>query len=101
MMYKKILCLFFLINNISLFAQNDNSEQIIVNQHESISTIIPQIQNLANKLLVGHTGSIVAINPANGQVICLATNSRTGQNIDLAIGKAYACLLYTSPSPRD
>ncbi len=90
MMYKKILCLFFLINNISLFAQNDNSEQIIVNQHESISTIIPQIQNLANKLLVGHTGSIVAINPANGQVICLATNSRTGQNIDLAIGKAYA-----------
>lgn len=53
-------------------------------------TLRPLLQQLGERLLTGKTGSIVAINPANGEILCLATNSPTGSDVRLAIGKPYA-----------
>lgn len=53
-------------------------------------TIRPLLQQLGQRLLAGKTGSIVAIKPATGEIVCLATNSPQGFNVDLAIAKPYA-----------
>ena len=53
-------------------------------------TIRPMLQQLGEQLLRGKQGSIVAIDPANGDILCLATNSPEGSNVLLAIAKAYA-----------
>ena len=53
-------------------------------------TIKPLLQKLGERLLKGKTGSVVAINPANGEILCLATNSPQGSDVRLAIGKPYA-----------
>ena len=53
-------------------------------------TIKPLLQKLGERLLKGKTGSVVAINPANGEILCIATNSPQGSDVRLAIGKPYA-----------
>lgn len=53
-------------------------------------TIRPLLQSLGERLLQGKTGSIVAINPANGEIICLATNTPKGADVHQAIGKPQA-----------
>lgn len=53
-------------------------------------TLRPMLQQLGERLLQGKTGSIVAINPSNGEILCLATNSPKGSDVRLAIGKPYA-----------
>ena len=53
-------------------------------------TIRPMLQQLGERLLQGKQGSIVAIRPETGEIICLATNSATGYDVNLAIAKAYA-----------
>jgi len=53
-------------------------------------TIRPLLQQTAQRLLKGKTGSIVAIKPSTGEILCLATNSPEGENINLAIAKPYA-----------
>ena len=53
-------------------------------------TIRPQLQKLGERLLKGKTGSIVAINPENGEIICLATNTPNGPDVRQAIGKPQA-----------
>ena len=53
-------------------------------------TVRPLLQQLGERLLNGKTGSIVAIKPATGEIICLVTNSPTGFNVNLAIAKPYA-----------
>ena len=53
-------------------------------------TIRPLLQQLGNKLLSHKQGSIVAIRPQTGEVICLATNSPDGYDLNLAVGKPYA-----------
>ena len=53
-------------------------------------TVRPVLQQLAERLLQGKQGSVVAVKPATGEIICLATNSATGPNVGLAIAKAYA-----------
>lgn len=57
---------------------------------EAPSTLNAELQETGEKLLKGKTGSIVAINPNNGEILCLATNSPNGANDGLAIAKAYA-----------
>ena len=49
-------------------------------------TIRPLLQQLGEQLLQGKTGSIVAINPANGEILCLATNTPNGSDARQAIG---------------
>jgi hypothetical protein len=53
-------------------------------------TIRPMLQQLGERLLQGKTGSIVAINPANGEILCLATNTPQGADVRQAIGKPQA-----------
>ena len=53
-------------------------------------TLRPLLQQLGDRLLKGKTGSIVAINPANGEILCLATNTPSGSDVRQAIGKPQA-----------
>ncbi|MCR5678780.1 MAG: penicillin-binding protein [Prevotella sp.] len=53
-------------------------------------TLRPILQQLGERLLHGKTGSIVAINPANGEILCLATNTPKGADVRQAIGKPQA-----------
>ena len=53
-------------------------------------TIRPMLQQLGERLLKGKTGSIVAINPFNGEILCLATNTPQGYDVRQAIGKPQA-----------
>ena len=53
-------------------------------------TVRPILQQLGERLLKGKTGSIVAINPENGEIICLATNTPQGYDVRQAIGKPQA-----------
>jgi penicillin-binding protein 2 len=53
-------------------------------------TILPHLQEEACRLLKGRQGSIVALNPNNGEVLCMASSSDTDTIINRAISKAYA-----------
>ena len=53
-------------------------------------TLRPLLQQLGERLLKGKTGAIVAINPANGEILCIATNTPTGSDVRQAIGKPQA-----------
>ena len=53
-------------------------------------TLRPMLQQLGERLLKGKTGSIVAINPSNGEILCLATNTPQGSDVRQAIGKPQA-----------
>ena len=53
-------------------------------------TLRPMLQQLGDRLLKGKTGSIVAINPANGEILCLATNTPKGSDVRQAIGRPQA-----------
>ena len=53
-------------------------------------TLRPMLQQLGERLLQGKTGSIVAINPQNGEILCLATNTPHGADVRQAIGKPQA-----------
>ena len=57
---------------------------------EPQQTLVPYLQQLGQELLKGKTGSIVAEDPATGELLCLVTNSPNGPDIDLAIATAYA-----------
>ena len=52
-------------------------------------TFRPLLQELGTELMQGKKGSIVAIAPAMGEVLCMVTNSPTGPNDALAIATAY------------
>ena len=53
-------------------------------------TVRPLLQQLGERLLQGKTGSIVAINPANGEILCIATNTPQGSDVRQAIGRPQA-----------
>ena len=52
-------------------------------------TVRPLLQQLAQRLLQGKSGSIVAIRPETGEIICLAGHSPAGFDVNMAIGRAY------------
>ncbi len=53
-------------------------------------TLRPMLQQLGERLLQGKTGSVVAINPANGEILCIATNTPNGHDVRQAIAKPQA-----------
>lgn len=57
---------------------------------ENPSTLLPYLQQLGTELLRGKTGSIVAEDPATGEILCLVTNSPSSPYDNLAIATAYA-----------
>ena len=53
------------------------------------STLQPALQQLGRRLLRHKTGSIVAIQPATGRVLCLVTHSPEGEKPALALATPY------------
>ena len=53
-------------------------------------TIRPMLQQLGERLLKGKTGAVVAINPSNGEILCIATNTPEGSDVRQAIAKPQA-----------
>lgn len=56
---------------------------------EASSTLQPALQQLGRRLLRHKTGSIVAIQPATGRVLCLVTHSSEGEKPALALATPY------------
>ena len=48
-------------------------------------TVRPLLQDMGERLLTGKTGSIVAIDPETGKILCLATNSPEGPDMRPAL----------------
>ena len=67
-------------------------------------TLRPKLQQLGERLLKGKQGSIVAIRPETGEILCLATNSSKGSDVALAIATpSPACFIIErslKPSPQ-
>lgn len=53
-------------------------------------TVNQGLQKLANKLLEGKQGSIVAIEPATGEVLCMASSSHENDGVNHAIETVYS-----------
>ncbi len=79
---------FFLIVVILLLASLSLNAQDLPT--DGPLTLRPLLQQLGERLLKGKTGAIVAINPANGEILCLATNTPQGSDVRQAIGKPQA-----------
>lgn len=56
---------------------------------EAGTTLQPALQQLGRRLLRHKTGSIVAMEPATGRVLCLVTHSAEGENLNLALATPY------------
>lgn len=52
-------------------------------------TLHEDLQALANRMLSGKQGSIVAIAPATGEIICMASASHSADSVNRAVGTAY------------
>ncbi len=71
-------------------AQKQQGEEFKTSQGIGELTTVAALQNLGKQLLKGKTGSIVAIDPNNGEILCLATNSPAGEDASIAIARAHA-----------
>ena len=83
-MYRKIICLACCCLIAAMHAKGQNLPD------DGPLTVRPALQLLGQRLLQSKQGSIVAIKPSTGEIICLATNTPTGFNVNMAIAKAYA-----------
>ena len=70
---KTLLLMVMMVSGMTVKAQNLPTDGPL--------TIRPLLQQLGKRLLKGKTGSIVAINPDNGEIICLATNTPQGADV--------------------
>ena len=82
MMKKYLSILFGLLAHLTISAQALPTDGPL--------TIRPLLQQLGERLLKGKTGSVVAINPANGEILCIATNTPQGADVRQAIGRPNA-----------
>ena len=72
---------------LALFAMGEAPAQRL---HEDPPlTLRPLLQQLGTELMQGKKGSIVAIDPATGEILCMVTNSPEGPDDALAIATAY------------
>lgn len=53
-------------------------------------TLNPALQRLAGQLLQGKQGSIVAIEPATGRILCLYSHDKVDDGVNRAISKTYS-----------
>ena len=74
---------------LALMFMTLNSVQAQEYREDPPLTFRPLLQELGTELIQGKKGSIVAIDPATGEVLCMVTNSPTGPNDALAIATAY------------
>jgi penicillin-binding protein 2 len=76
---------------IALLLPIQTEAQVLQLPNDGPLTLRPLLQQLGTQLLEGKKGSIVAIQPENGEIICLAThNENDSADARLAIAKAYA-----------
>lgn len=78
--------LLILLCFLSLGLSYGRAQEII---ETSGSTLRADLQQLGTQLMKGKKGSIVAIEPSTGEILCLVTNSADGPNDALAIATAY------------
>lgn len=52
-------------------------------------TYVPRLQRLAERLLENRQGSIVAIRPTTGEILCMASNTLKGDPINRAVQATY------------
>lgn len=53
-------------------------------------TVNSKLQSLAEKLLSNKQGSIVAINPSNGEILCLVSHDKVDETINRAVSVEYS-----------
>lgn len=53
-------------------------------------TVNPKLQALAERLLSNKQGSIVAINPANGEILCMVSHNKVDASVNRAISVEYS-----------
>ncbi len=76
----------YIITLLSLCFSSVKAQDI---DYSVTTTYHNELTQLATRLLKGKKGSVVAIQPSTGEVLCLATMSADGPNDALAIATAY------------
>ena len=81
--YKNILLLaLFLVIPFFGLAQNTSTQ-------DPDLTYVPRLQKLGEKLLEKRQGSIVAIRPKTGEILCMVSHTLKGNNINRAVQATY------------
>ncbi len=80
-MQKKLLTIAFLLYFSMVVAQTPTSNNI---------TFDASLQQLAERMMKGKQGSIVAIDPATGELKCMVSASHSGDSITRAVSVAYS-----------
>ena len=81
--YKNILLLaLFLVIPFFGLAQNTSTQ-------DPDLTYVPRLQKLGEKLLEKQQGSIVAIRPKTGEILCMVSHTLKGNNINRAVQATY------------
>lgn len=88
---KQIIAVYTLLYYI-LFAFNSSSHAQGVYQlpSDGTLTINTKLQSLAERLLRDKQGSIVAINPTNGEVLCMVSHNKVDASVNRAISVEYS-----------
>ena len=74
-----------------LAANNDNNYKGVIGLTDTTAlTLKPALQRLAGQLLQGKQGSIVAIEPATGRILCLYSHDKVDDGVNRAIAKTYS-----------
>ena len=82
--------LFALLPSLRLRAANNSSQGVIGLNDTTALTLVPALQRLAGQLLQGKQGSIVAIEPATGRLLCLYSRDKVDDGVNRAISKTYS-----------
>lgn len=83
--------LFALLPSLRLRAANNSSSQGVIGLNDTTAlTLVPALQRLAGQLLQGKQGSIVAIEPATGRLLCLYSRDKVDDGVNRAIAKTYS-----------
>ena len=53
-------------------------------------TVDAKLQNLAERLLNGKQGSIVAIDPSTGEILCMVSHNKVDASVNRAISMEYS-----------
>ena len=74
-----------------LAANNNNNYKGVIGLTDTTAlTLNPALQRLAGQLLQGKQGSIVAIEPATGRILCLYSHDKVDDGVNRAISKTYS-----------
>ena len=92
---RTLICMMMMAWTLSplsiLAANNDNNYKGVIGLTDTTAlTLKPALQRLAGQLLQGKQGSIVAIEPATGRILCLYSHDKVDDGVNRAIAKTYS-----------